>query len=172
MPSVDDFKKAVFVGDSLTVGLKTAISSITSFATVGHTVWQGKDKHHQSIVDAKPSIIIMSYGTNDAGYQNPDKFKKEFVGWINELKQALPGVQIFVNKIFPGDESKASGTGLTCIKNIPSLNEVIPQIIQEAGATLLDCTTIPNLKTYYSNDGIHFNSNFNPYYRKHLFLSL
>ena len=160
MPSIDDFKKAVFMGDSLTVGMGQTVGNIPIYATVGHTVGQGSKKYKNSIIKDKPSMIVISYGTNDAEYKRPDSFKKDFIELINDLKAGVPGIVIYVNKIFPGLESKASGTGLECIKNIPSYNEALNEVVKETGVTLLDCTQIPDLSTYYSSDGIHFNSAF------------
>ena len=160
MPTIDDFKKAVFMGDSLTVGMGQTVGNIPIYATVGHTVGQGAKKYKQAIINDKPSMIVISYGTNDAGYKKPDSYKKDFIELINDLKTNIPGIIIYVNKIFPGLESKASGTGLECIKNIPSYNEALNEVVKETGVTLLDCTTIPDLSTYYSSDGIHFNSAF------------
>ena len=160
MPSIDDFKKAVFMGDSLTAGMGQTVGNIPIYATKGHTVGQGSKKYKDSIINDKPSMIIISYGTNDAGYKRPDSFKKDFIELINDLKAGVPDIVIYVNKIFPGLESKASGTGLECIKNIPSYNEALNEVVKETGVTLLDCTQIPDLSTYYSSDGIHFNSAF------------
>ena len=150
----------VFMGDSLTVGIGNSVSAAKVYATVGHTVKQGTKAHAKDIIKANPGTIVISYGTNDAGYENTDGFIKDYKALINEFKNSLPGVKIFVNKIFPGDYNKASGTGRVCINNIPSYNTALDTIVSDTGVTLLDCTTIPNLKTYYSTDGIHFNSKF------------
>ena len=148
-----------YVGDSLIVGMGDAVPSIKTYATKGHTVWQGLSKYATEIIAAKPLIVVMSYGTNDAGYNNVKKFVSSYKEFIKMLKDNIPNVQIFINKIFPGDESKATGSGLTCVKGIPALNAKLSEIAQ-AGATVIDCTGIPNLKSYYSSDGIHFNSSF------------
>ena len=149
----------VFVGDSLTVGLGDAVSGARTFATKSHTVWQGYDTHFKSIVAANPGTIFMSYGTNDAGYNNASKFITYYKKFIQDLKKELPNVNIYINKIFPGNQAKASGNGLTCIKGIPLLNDKLNEIAT-AGATVIDCTNIPNLNSYYSDDGIHFKSSF------------
>ena len=160
MPSADAFKQAVFMGDSLTVGMSQNVNGLTVFATVGHNISQGRKTHLKDLIAAKPSIVVISYGTNDAGYKNPSKFKKDYISLINDIKKDVSGVAVYINKIFPGDETKASGTGLECIKNIPSHNEVLAEVASSTGAILLDCTNIPELKSYYSSDGVHFNGNF------------
>ena len=151
----------VFVGDSLTVGMSQAVSGITTYAKVGQTVWQGYDAYVNQIVAAKPSTVVISYGTNDAGYNNATKFVSSYKKFIKKLKDEIPNVKIYISKIFPGDASKSGVTssGKTCINGIPALNNKLAEIATE-GATVIDSTNIPNLKTYYSNDGIHFNSNF------------
>ena len=160
MPSADAFKQAVFMGDSLTVGMSQNVNGLTVFATVGHNITQGRKTHLKDLIAAKPSMVVISYGTNDAGYKNPSKFKEDYISLINDIKKDVSGVAIYINKIFPGDETKASGTGLECIKNIPSHNEVLAEVASSTGATLLDCTNIPELKSYYSSDGVHFNGDF------------
>ena len=151
----------VFVGDSLTVGMSQAVSGITSYAKVGQTVWQGYDAYANQIVAAKPSTVVISYGTNDAGYNNVTKFVSSYKKFIKKLKDEIPNVKIYISKIFPGDASKSGVTssGKACINGIPALNNKLAEIATE-GATIIDSTNIPNLKTYYSNDGIHFNSSF------------
>ena len=156
MPSIDDFKKAVFMGDSLTVGLGQAVSGITTYATVGQTVWDGAKEHADKIISAKPSMIIISYGTNDAGYDNPSKYVNEFKSLITKFKNAIPNVQIYINKLFPGNTSKPKCTSgyKTAIKNIPTLNGKLSEIAA-AGATVIDCTSVINVDSHYSEDGLH-----------------
>jgi lysophospholipase L1-like esterase len=155
----EDFKNAVFVGDSLTVGMGQAVKNVKVFATVGQTVGKGKGEHFNSIVQTKPKIVVLSYGTNDSGYKDTTGFVTNYKGFISDLKSKIPGVTVFVNKIFPGDPELANESGKKCIENIPAHNDAIGTIVAEAGAFLLDCTTIPNLKSYYT-DGIHFKNEF------------
>ncbi|MBQ8997636.1 MAG: peptidoglycan DD-metalloendopeptidase family protein, partial [Clostridium sp.] len=158
-----EFKNAVFMGDSLTVGLGSNVNSITTYATTSHTVKDGTNKYYKEVIKKKPSVVILSYGTNDAGYNNTESFISDYKDLISKLKLGIPNVKIYLNKIFPGDDTKPSVTsaGKTIIKNIPSYNNALNQIASESGVTLIDCTNIPNLKTYYENDGIHFKASFN-----------
>jgi murein DD-endopeptidase MepM/ murein hydrolase activator NlpD/lysophospholipase L1-like esterase/cell wall-associated NlpC family hydrolase len=156
----EDFKNASFIGDSLTVGLGNAVGDINIFATVGQTVGKGRVEHAQNVISKGSKIVVISYGTNDAGYKDTSGFITNYKNLINDIKTGIPGVTVFINKIFPGDASKATSDGYkTAIANIPAHNEALNQICSETGAILLDCTTIPNLQTYYT-DGIHFTSEF------------
>ena len=156
----NDFSAASFVGDSLTVGLGQAVSGINTFATVGQTVGKGRTEHAQAVINKGSRVVIISYGTNDAGYKDTSGFITNYKNLINDIKNGIPGVTIFVNKIFPGDASKANSNGKICIENIPAHNNALNQICSDTGAFLIDCTGIPNLMSYYSSDGIHFKSEF------------
>ena len=157
-----EFNNAVFMGDSLTVSMGENVSSITTFATGGHNVKQGRDEHLDGIIKKQPPVVVISYGTNDAGYNNTRNFIQDYKDLISKLKAGIPNVKIYINKIFPGDETKpnVNSTGKTIIKNIPSYNNALNQIASEANVTLIDCTNIPDLKSYYEKDGIHFKSTF------------
>ena len=156
----NDFSAASFVGDSLTVGLGQTVSGINTFATVGQTVGKGRVEHAQAVINKGSKVVIISYGTNDSGYKDTSGFITNYKNLINDIKKGIPGVTIFVNKIFPGDASKADSNGKACIENIPAHNDALNQICSDTGAFLMDCTGIPNLMSYYSNDGIHFKSEF------------
>ena len=156
----NDFSAASFIGDSLTVGLGQAVNGINTFATVGQTVGKGRVEHVQGVINTGSKVVIISYGTNDAGYKDTSGFITNYKNLINDIKNGIPGVTIFVNKIFPGDASKANSNGKACIENIPAHNDALNQICSDTGAFLIDCTGIPNLMSYYSNDGIHFKSEF------------
>lgn len=158
----EEFEKAVFMGDSITVGLD-ATSTIPShrvYATGGFTVSEGDKKYSNKIIEAKPPVIVISYGTNDAGYENVEKFIKDYKELITKFKEGIPGVKIYLNKIFPGDESKAKNAGeKKTLKNIPEHNAALVKIASETGVTLIDCTNIPNLSSFY-NDAFHFKPDF------------
>ena len=157
----EDFKNAVFVGDSLTVGLKNNNDGINCFATEGQTVGKGRVEYSQQVINTKAKIVVLSYGTNDAVTAATSGFITNYKNFINDIKSNIPGVTVFVNKIFPGDSNKATIENYKkAISNIPAHNEALTQICSETGAILLDCTNIPNLISYYSNDGLHFNGEF------------
>ena len=159
-----EFNNAVFMGDSLTYALGEYVNSATTFATEGHSVKQGKDEHLNNIIKKQPSVVVISYGTNDAGYNNTKTFIQDYKDLISKLKAGIPNVKIYVNKLFPGDDTKPDVTsGLKkLISNIPAFNNALVQIANEANVTLIDCTNIPNLKSYYEPDGVHFKSTFYP----------
>ena len=144
-----------FVGDSLTVGIGQTVSNAKTYATTGQTVSQGYNSWASKIVADKPLIIVMSYGTNDAAAANESKFVSEYTKFINYLKENIPNVQIFINKILPGDPSKPNCTSgyKTAISNIPAFNNRLSEIASATGATLIDATA--GISSHYSNDGLH-----------------
>ena len=147
-----------YVGDSLTVGMGQTVPSIKTYATIGHTVGQGYDKYASQIVADKPLVVIMSYGTNDS-LGGTAKFVTDYKKFINHLKDNIPNVQIYINKILPGDASKSGCTSnyKKAIKNIPTFNEKLIEISAATETNLIDATSI-GTSANYSNDGLHLNS--------------
>ena len=152
------FENTIFCGDSLTVGLELNNEKLRAFATGGHAIHQGYDAHMNDIKNASNvSNVVISYGVNDAGHQQPERFKKYYIKFINAIKESHPEAKIYVNKIFPGDLSRATNDIVKiCLENVPSHNAVLPEVCITTGATLIDCTSFVNLNDYYSSDGIHF----------------
>lgn len=158
----DEFKNAIFFGDSITVGLGNSIPSAKTVAEGGYTAEQGYDKLIDKVISQKPPVVVVSFGANDAGYKKPDWFKDNYTKLINKLKSDIPGVKIYINKIFPGDLTKPNSSQYKAsIENIPEHNGLLSTIASTTGATLIDCTNIPDLKSYYTNDGLHFKDSFN-----------
>lgn len=147
-----------YVGDSLTEGMGQAVPSIKTYATRGHTVGQGYDKYASQIVADKPLVVIMSYGTNDS-LGGTAKFVTDYKKFINYLKDNIPNVHIYINKILPGDASKSGCTSnyKKAIKNIPTFNEKLIEISSATQTDLIDATSI-GTSANYSNDGLHLNS--------------
>ena len=148
-----------YVGDSLTVGMGQAVPSIKTYATTGHTVGQGYDKYASQIVADKPLVVIMSYGTNDS-LGGTAKFVTDYKKFINYLKDNIPNVHIYINKILPGDPSKPKCTSnyKKAIKNIPTFNEKLIEISAATETDLIDATSI-GISSNYSEDGLHLNGN-------------
>ena len=161
----EEFNNAVFMGDSITVGFKSAktIPDDRIFAKSGITVGKGSELFADSIIAKKPPVIVISYGTNDAGY-GTDYFLKEFHNnykkLIERFQKEIPGVKIYVNKIFPGSSTHSkTQTENIIVKNIPTYNNELAKIASETGVKMIDCTGINNLQSYYAN-GLHFNTSF------------
>ena len=166
--SLPTLENTVFIGDSLTVGLKENVTGLKAYATGGDAIHQGKE-HHMADIKKETSAehFVISYGVNDAGHQQPERFKKYYIDFINEIKEAIPNAKFYINKIFPGDLDKCTNEiTRICLENVPSHNEVLPEVCTATGAKLLDCENyIKDLKTYYSKDGIHFIGAFYPIWK-------
>lgn len=152
----------IFCGDSLTVGLQQNVEGLRAHCTGGHAIHQGYDKHMADIQkETGVENVVISYGVNDAGHKQPERFKNYYIKFINAVKEAHPNANIYVNKIFPGDLSKATNDiVIICLENVPSHNAVLPDVCSATGATMLDCTSFVNLSEHYCSDGIHFTGNF------------
>lgn len=151
----------VFLGDSLTYALAKFVPSVAnqSVAVGGYTTKDATNKLADKVIAKKPKIVIASFGTNDAGANNPASFVKNYKELIHKLKEGIPGVKIYINQIFPGDASKTTNKGyLKVIKNISSYNKVLPRVAEETGVTLIDCNN--QVKSGVYDDGIHFKKDF------------
>ena len=149
--SAEDFEKAVIMGDSIANGFTTVLPKDRVVATIGHTALQG-----QSNVDAvakkNPPMVIMQYGTNDAGYVGPGNKK---VSWftgnygtlIKNLKSKLPSAKMVVTQAF----TPASEPFRTYIKKV---QDVMPSIASDNGASFVDSTSVDT--GVRTSDGIHF----------------
>lgn len=166
--SLPTLENTIFVGDSLTVGLKDNVTGLRAHCTGGHAIHQGRKAHMADLKnETNVENFVISYGVNDAGHQQPERFKKYYIEFINELKEAHPNAKFYVNKIFLGDLDRATNDIVKiCLQNVPSHNDVLPEVCTATGAELLDCLNyIRDYKDYYTKDGIHFVGKFYPMWK-------
>ena len=158
-------QKIIFMGDTLTNELKSSVTGINPdnvFASNGHTVDKGAMTYLNSVVDAAPNIVVLSYGTYDA-INNIADFKQQYKALINNLKDKIPGVTIYLNRIFPGNANASEATKETrlLVENASKFNSLLNQVSSETQSELIDMTTtVDDLTNYYANDGICFKTDF------------
>ena len=92
-------KDVVFLGDSLTYALAKFVPSVAdrTIAVGGYTTKDATNKLADKVIAKKPKIVIASFGTNDAGANNPASFIKNYKELINKLQQGIPGVKIYIS---------------------------------------------------------------------------
>jgi hypothetical protein len=153
-------KKTVFVGDSLFVDLKNNVSGLTVFAEDELTLYDAINKYEESICESNPDIIVWYIGSDSAGLGDSDTFEKNLDSMFKSHKVLMPNAQIYICKLFSGDESKATDVREDIVKNIPSYNNAIINAAEANDIPIIDCTDIPGYKSYYDNSGLLFEPEF------------
>lgn len=165
--SSSEFDNAVHMGDSITESLSSrnggagVIPNDRVVATIGHAAVQGKS-NVSKVINKKPPMVIMNYGTNDGGYINsPGWTESHLKSWftkgygelIDEIKEGLPNAKIVLNQIWDSNNKSYQ-------KGIKMLQPLMSNIASSHGASLVDCRSINSEKDYHMSDGIHFNPPF------------
>jgi lysophospholipase L1-like esterase len=164
------------MGDSRTKEFSHSefIESRRVLAEDGNTIANIKD-YLDDLVALDPAYIILQYGINDM--ENPEVWESAEVyamdldAKIEHIHEVLPDAVVFVQSILPAVEPELSR--LECRQEIPAWNEVIREHCEEEGIPYIDVTDIAEeYSEYYEPDGMHFTSQFYPYWAKRLILEV
>lgn len=176
------FKDAVFLGDSLTVGLKdyaqhqrttadsTFLSNAKFLAKVGypisgtdnadgdscHPAYKGVNQQPQkSIASMGVKKAFIMLGTNDV-QEDFQSTIDAYTKLIQSIKSACPGITIYVQSVMPMCSARESGKMTNA--RINTLNTKIKAMCVSLNVTYIDvASALKNssgaLKTSYSSDG-------------------
>ena len=162
----------VFIGDSITDGYHlnnhyNDLPLATYNRGIGGDVTSGViARLKTSVIDLKPSKVIMMIGINDinSGRTN-DEIMTNYKTIINEIQTNLPATQIICQSVLPMD-SRVTAWGIDLpktIEKIKDLNARIKTYVESKGILFVDLFTpfadendqqIPS----YSYDGLHPNA--------------
>ena len=108
-----------------------------------------------------PQIVFLAYGMNDVTKTNGDvdKFIKDYSEVIKKIQKAMPDAHIFVNAVFPVQESAVEKE--PALANIADYNEKLEAMCEKKQIGYIDNSDIIE-DEYYEEDGIHFKANFYP----------
>jgi lysophospholipase L1-like esterase/uncharacterized protein YraI len=182
------FKDAVFLGDSITVGLEeyaqkmrassdsTFLSNAKFLAKVGYPVTatdnsDGNSMHpayggvrqqpQKSIAAMGVSKVFILLGTNDVQEDFQDTIDA-YTALIKAIKGACPGITIYVQSVMP--MCSATESGKMTNARIETLNSKIKSMCASQSITYIDIASAMKnsygaLKTAYSSDGyVHLNN--------------
>lgn len=181
------FTGAVFLGDSITVGLSSYASKIrktksgflsnaqflakTSYA-VSHTLqsdsysmhptYNGTRQQPQKNLDLmKAKKVFIALGVNDAG-GNETTLIANYKSLLKAIKTALPDVPIYIMPVFPMTKKKESATRSNA--KIDSINVKLLNLATAEGVSYIDVNPKLKLdgalgKANSSDDYVHFNDN-------------
>ena len=138
------FSGAVVMGDSIAASFTEydVLNTSSVVAKIGIHFSELDDQIEQA-KQLDPQIVFLAYGMNDVTKTNGDvdKFIKDYSDVIKKIQKAMPDAHIFVNAVFPVQESAVEKE--PALANIADYNEKL-----EGGITFLH---IPVSTTTYAN---------------------
>ena len=162
----------VFIGDSITDGYHlnnhyNDLPLATYNRGIGGDVTSGViARLKTSVIDLKPSKVIMMIGINDinSGRTN-DEIMTNYKTIINGIQTNLPATQIICQSVLPMD-SRVTAWGIdlpNAIQKIKDLNARIKTYVESKGILFVDLFTHfkdenDQLIPSYSYDGVHPNA--------------
>ncbi len=162
------FDDAVFVGDSLTIGIQNFSGFDSEFLCMGGLNTKSLETSPlpngksvlQSIYDRQSlGKLYIMLGTNEVAFNEMDEFLERYSHFIDKVRERHPGVLIYIESIMPVTKKTSETTG---IKNdrVIVYNEALLKMAKEKQCYYID------LHTYYKgedgalpdnigSDGIH-----------------
>ncbi len=165
------FKKALFIGDSRTVGLQDygGLDEATFFASVGLSVFKIDDEI-VSVDGQKMSLnellssrqydsIYLMIGINELGYDYKSCIKK-YNELVEKIREKQPDAIIYLEANLHVSKSKSDSSDIYNNKNIDRLNSNIKDIADNRTIYYLNVNEIfddanGNLDTKYTYDNSH-----------------
>ncbi len=153
------FANTIFFGDSMT----QAIGEY-GFLDMSNIVYQRSatidvliDKVAE-VAATFPKQVIIFTGLNDCNhYTEIADYRRDYVAMLEQLKAAIPDVQIVVSSLLP--PSDALGQVRADLVRAPLFDQELRSICAESGVTYVDSTWIVRQGNYL-DDGIHMNRTF------------
>ena len=151
------FKDIVISGDSIVKAIweYDILDSSQVMAEIGGGTTYLK-KISKSIIAANPKYLVLHFGENQLSTkQQAEAFAKEYGKCIAHLKKNLPKTEIYVDSIFPVEESAYKTDSY--LRNIDYYNTYIEKMAKQVGVHYIDFTPLwaSYKKNYYDADGIH-----------------
>lgn len=153
------FANTIFFGDSMTQAIGEYgfldMSNIVYQRSATIDVLIGKVAE---VAATFPKQVIIFTGLNDCNhYTEIADYRRDYVAMLEQLKAAIPGVQIVVSSLLP--PSDALGQVRADLVRAPLFDQELRSICAENGVTYVDSTWIVRQGNYL-DDGIHMNRTF------------
>ncbi len=168
------FDDAVFVGDSLTVGLGNygILPAENIYADIGLNLDTILTKQciqttggTVTVLDAlklkKPSKVYIMLGSNGIAWITPENLAEKYDTFLDRVKQELPDATIYVESILPVTAAKQAGDARYSNEAIVEYNKLLFDLAKEKEVNYLDCHAAfkmadGTLNTEYAEqDGMH-----------------
>lgn len=171
----DYFTDTVFIGDSLTDGIRiydvfgdvTAISfvGVNSHSAMTSAFYDTGDGNVVTMVEAiefyKPRKVYIMLGTNGINFESVEWNLEGYTVLVDELLSRVPGCAIVIQSIPPVSESKAAADTRFSRENIGAYNAGLLDLAMKKGVYFLDVhTALCDEKGFLradiaASDGIH-----------------
>lgn len=170
------FTDYVLLGDSRAVGFyyHDFMPEKRVMADGGATIRHLRE-HIPDIVELQPSNLFLCYGLNDVsiGYwDTPEAYSKEFAEVIQEIKDVLPDVNIYISSILPAQEIAFEVE--SSWRNIPEYSQAVKEMCEG----IKNCCYVDNddlaekYQDMYDIDGIHLKKTFYPYWALNMIMEV
>lgn len=154
------FNGTVFMGDSLTEPLSfyNILDEDSVLGIKGRDVIKAKKNDLGTLKSLNPKKIVMMYGMNDLLlFNNSKEFRKNYESLINEVKEELPNVEIYINSVFPvTNKAIAKEQGLSKVNDF---NNELKEMCNANNIKFIDTTSMVK-EDFYEPDGVHMKANF------------
>lgn len=178
-PEVDDsyFDDAVFLGDSLTVGM-TYLPYVNQDNVLGvtgihlHQVLDNKAYPTRSgrmttavraVEERKPAKIYLMLGTNGLAYTDMEDMIKDYTRLVTLLKEDNPDADIYIQSIPPATQSYVRNNSGFTVKKVVEYNTALLNMAKEQECYFLDTYSQFVTESGYlprslsSDNGVHLN---------------
>jgi lysophospholipase L1-like esterase len=180
----DYFSDALFVGDSLTEGLKEYghLDSASYFYRVGLSIYQifeSPKKDAQSGLTFEEMLKKREYGKiyfllgiNEIGTGTDDYFVRHYSSALQKVRALQPNAIIYIQSILPVTAEKSSG-GVFSNKRIHERNLKLKQLADGEHIFFLNVSSAYAdkdgcLPKQYSGDGVHIKAKYYPIWTNYL----
>ncbi len=183
----DDFSDAVFIGNSLTVGLSMNCGKplATFYASTGlnvNTVWDsstimldsgGYGTVFDALAQKQFGRVYVMFGINEVGWPYWDVFQTNYIKVVEKIKELQPGAKIYIESILPVSSLAVETDPVFTTDKIDGLNEYVKRVASETGTAYLDVNSVlrqedGSLPEEASTDGIHLIKNYCMIWLKYL----
>ncbi len=173
----EQFASTVVMGDSIAAGLaEYDVLNVSSvIADIGATVSE-PDDHIARLKELNPQMVFMSYGINDITEKKLDveSFTEAYETAIGKIQEELPDTKIFVNSIFPVQQSTEADTETgtdteteSDTGSVDDYNTALRELCDKLQIAFVDCTSLVS-ESDYEADGIHLKADFYPVWAQHM----
>jgi len=123
LPEVPDsyFDDAVFVGDSLTMGISyfagfnsefLSIAGLSTKSLASEPLANGKTVYQTIAEKERLNKLYIMLGTNEMAYEKPWEFIDRYGKFIDYVRQYFPNVLIYIQSIMPVSEKRSQNSGI------------------------------------------------------------
>lgn len=188
-PDQSIFDDAVLIGNSVLHGLYqfgviTHGDFITRVGLNVNTIYTYTDDDGVILIDKLRGKhygkAVLNFGLNEVGWPNQTAFINHYKKLIDDIRERVPGVKIYVVAMTPVTKKYSQSTGQENginIENIRRTNELIRLMCGEKGAVFIDnpkalLDSEGYLPSEASADGVHMNLQYDRIWADHITVSV